>query len=32
MKRVIWLLVAATALFILYMMVSTPTGPNFSIR
>ncbi len=32
MKRVIWLLVAVVALLVLYLMFSTPTGPNVSLR
>jgi hypothetical protein len=32
MKRLIWVLVAAAAVIVLYLMLSTPTGPTFSIR
>ncbi len=32
MKRVIWLLVGAAALFVLYLMIAAPAGPGMWAR
>lgn len=32
MKRLIWMMVGAVALFVLYLMLTTPAGPLVSIR